>query len=67
MVFSCVNAVQFKTWARYMRGEWSSGPASSIGLTEVTHGCVRSENGWATLQMNDQNGSLHRPSEGMLN
>ena len=36
------------------RGEWPSGPASSISLTEVKHGCVRSETGWATFQMNDQ-------------
>ena len=36
------------------RGEWPSGPGSSISLTEVKHGCVRSETGWATFQMNDQ-------------
>ena len=36
------------------RGEWPSGPASSISFTEVKHGCVRSETGWATFQMNDQ-------------
>ena len=48
-------------------GEWPSGPASSISLTEVKHGCVRSETGWATFQMNDQNSSLSRPSEGTLN
>ena len=50
-----------------MRGEWPSGPASSISLTEVKHGYVRSETGWATSQMNDQNSSLSRPSEGTLN
>ena len=49
------------------RGEWSSGPASSISLTEVKHRCVRSETGWATFQMNDQNSSLCCPSEGTLN
>ena len=49
------------------RGEWPSGPASSISLTEVKHGCVRSETGWATFQMNDQNSSLSRSSEGTLN
>ena len=31
------------------------------------HGCVRSETGWTTFQMNDQNSSLSRPSEGTLN
>ena len=36
------------------RGAWPSGPASSISFTEVKHGCVRSETGWATFQMNDQ-------------
>ena len=36
------------------RGEWPSGPASSISFTEGKHGCVRSETGWATFQMNDQ-------------
>ena len=30
-------------------------------------GCVRSETGWATFQMKDQNSSLRRPSEGTLN
>ena len=42
-------------------------PASSISLTEVKKGCVRSETGWATFQMNDQNSPLSRPSEGSLN
>ena len=42
------------------RGEWPSGPASSICLTAVKHGCVRTEIGWATFQMNDQNSSLRR-------
>ena len=49
------------------RGEWPSGPASSISLTEVKHSSVRSETGWATFQMNDQNSSPCRPSEGTLN
>ena len=40
--------------AQMQRGEWPSGPASSISFTEVKHGCVRSETGWATFQMNDQ-------------
>ena len=48
-------------------GELPSSPASSISLTEVKHGCVRSETEWATFQMNDQNSSLSRPSEGTLN
>ena len=48
------------------RGERPSGLASSISLSEVTHGYVRSETGWATFQMNDQKSSLHRPSEGTL-
>ena len=50
--------------------KWSkrpSGPASSISLTEVKHGCVWSETGWASFQMNDQNSSLRHPSEGTLN
>ena len=34
----------------YLQGEWPSGPDSSISLTEVKHGCVRSETGWATFQ-----------------
>ena len=46
------------------RGEWPSGPASSSSFTEVKHGSVRSEARWATFQMNDQNSSLRRPSEG---
>ena len=29
-------------------GEWPISPAISISLTEVKHGCVRSETGWAT-------------------
>ena len=45
------------------RGEWPSGPASSISFTEVKHGCVRSETGWATFQMNDQK-QLTPPSFG---
>ena len=45
------------------RGEWPSGPASSISLTEVKHGCVRSETGWVTFQMNDQK-QLTQPSFG---
>ena len=50
-----------------MRGEWPSGPASFISLAKVKRGCVRLETGWATFHMNDQNSSLHRPSEGTLN
>ena len=56
--------VQTKRWFSYikrrlftilsLRGEWPSGPASFISFTEVKHGCVRSETGWATFQMNDQ-------------
>ena len=43
-VFSnCVCIEQHIYW-----GEWPSGPASSISLTEVKHGCVLSETGWAT-------------------
>ena len=37
-----------------IRGEWPSGPASSISLTELRHGCVRSETGWVTFQINDE-------------
>ena len=48
-----INAKLSKTLAE-LRGEWPSGPASSISFTEVKHGCVRSETGWATFQMNDQ-------------
>ena len=50
-----------------MRSEWPSGQASSISLTAVKHGCILSENGWATFQMNIQNNSFRRPSEGTLN
>ena len=32
----------------------TSGPAKTISFTEVKHGCVRSETGWATVQINDQ-------------
>ena len=38
----------------FLRGEWPSSPASSISFSEVKHGCVRSETGWVTFQMNDQ-------------
>ena len=48
-------------------GEWPSGPVSSISFTEIKHGCVRSETGWVTFQMNDQNSSLRHPSEETLN
>ena len=45
-ILSCrvheLNSINRKT------RKWPSGPASSIGLTEVKHGCVRSETGWAT-------------------
>ena len=51
----------------YLRGEWPSGPASSINLTEVKHGCIWSKTGWATFQMNSQNSSFSRPLEGTLN
>ena len=44
----------YKKPRNLLRGEWPSGPASSISFTEVKHGCVRSETGWATVQMNDQ-------------
>ena len=54
-------------YAMIEQGEWPSGPASCISFTEVKHGCVRSETGWATFQMKDQNSSLRRPSEGTLN
>ena len=46
---------------RHTWSEWPSGPASSTGSAEVKHGCVRSETGWATFQMSDQNGSLRHP------
>ena len=63
-LFAMVSAFRVSTEER---GEWPSGPASFISLTEVKHGCVRSETGRATFQMNDQNSSLSRPSEGTLN
>ena len=44
----------YSTPSTWLDHEWPSGPASSISLTEVKHGCVRSETGWATFQMNDQ-------------
>ena len=40
--------------------------AISIGLTEVKHGCVRSETGWAIFKMNDQHSSFLRLLEGTL-
>ena len=46
---------------------WPSHPASSISFTEVKHGCVRSETGWATFQLNDQNSLLRGHLEGTLN
>ena len=49
------------------RGEWPSGTANSTSLEEVKHGCIRSETGWATIQMNDKSSLLRCPSEGMLN
>ena len=74
IIYSCflfLNKKQMKSRGTgtgvKQRGEWPSGPTSSISLTEVKHGCVRSETGWATFQMNDQNSSLGRPSEGTLN
>ena len=33
-------------------------------LTEIEHSCVRSENGYGTLQINDQINSLRCPSKG---
>ena len=39
----------------------------SASLTEGKYGCVRSESGWVTFQMNDQNNLPCRPSEGALN
>ena len=62
-----ITAVLLQSKQSKLWGEWPSGPASSISLTEVKHGCVRLETGWATFQMNDQNSSLSRPSEGTLN
>ena len=32
------------------RGEWPSGPASSINFTEVKHDCVRSKNWMGDLR-----------------
>ena len=58
----CLPLVRGRLW-----GEWPSGPASSLSFTEVKHGSVRSETGWATFHMNDQNSSPRRPSEGTLN
>ena len=52
---------------RKERDEWPSGSANFINFTEVKHGCVRSETGWGTFRMNDQNSLLGRPSEGTLN
>ena len=46
-----------------MRGEWPSGPAKTISFIEVKHGCVQSETGWATFQMNNQK-QLTPPSFG---
>ena len=40
--------ISFMILILFIWGEWSSGPASSISLAEVRHGCVRSETGWVT-------------------
>ena len=50
LVPTCLLSVSHST----LRGEWPSGPASSISFAEVKHGCVRSETGWVTFRMNDQ-------------
>ena len=42
------------TW----QSEWPSGPASPTSVAEVKNDCVRSETGWATFQMNDQNATV---------
>ena len=39
-------------------------PLASLKLSVAV---VRSETGWATFRMNDQNSSLRHPSEGTLN
>ena len=62
-----LHGISITEFVDYERGEWPSGPASSISLTEVKHGCVRSEIGWTIFQMKDQSSSLSRPSEGTLN
>ena len=56
----------YRCYPQQNRGEWPSGPASSVSLTEVKYGCAWSKTGWASSR-NDQNSSLRRPSEGMLN
>ena len=52
---------------QHTAGCLASGPSSSNGSAEVRHGCVWAEIEWATFQMNYQNSSIRRPSEGMLN
>ena len=42
-------------------------PSQFISLTAVKVGCVRSETGLVTVQINDHNSSLRRPKEGTLN
>jgi len=44
-----------------LRGEWPSGPASSISLTEIKHGSLQSETGWGLGSGNYESRTpLHR-------
>ena len=52
---------------KLLRGEGPSSTASSTSVTEVKHGGVQPETGWVTYQMNSQNISVRRPSEGAFN
>ena len=55
-----INAEKITFFSNFVRV--SKGRLSTIAVP-----LVRSETGWAAFQMNDQNSSLRRPSEGTLN
>ena len=55
VVASTISLVKtFRNHHCVRNDEGQSGPASSISLTEVKLGCVRSETRWATLKMKDK-------------
>ena len=56
-----------RKYVTHASGEWPSGSASFRLLAEVKLGCVRSATGQVAFQINDQNNSLRRVSEGTLN
>ena len=65
-IMGCFFQIRAELWVPNLnhndtwRGEWPSGPASSTSVAEVKNDCVRSETGWTTFQMNDQNPTVLR-------